>query len=43
MRYQVLGIDIETGADCTRPSAIWLRLAVGEGLLDLGDIRSSAI
>jgi Cft2 family RNA processing exonuclease len=34
---QVLGIDIETGTDGHAPGGIWLRLAVGEGLLYLGD------
>src|SRR5258708_15026755 len=34
---QVLGIDIETGPDGHAPGGVWLRLAVGEGLLYMGD------
>jgi Cft2 family RNA processing exonuclease len=34
---QVLSIDIETGTDGHAPGGIWLRLAVGEGLLYMGD------
>jgi Cft2 family RNA processing exonuclease len=33
----VLGIEIETGVDGHAPGGVWLRLAVGEGLLYMGD------
>jgi Cft2 family RNA processing exonuclease len=36
-RTQVLGIEIETGVDGHAPGGVWLRLAVGEGLLYMGD------
>ncbi len=34
---EVLGIRIETGVDGHAPGGVWLRLAVGEGLLYMGD------
>jgi Cft2 family RNA processing exonuclease len=34
---EVLGIRIETGPDGHAPGGVWLRLAVGEGLLYMGD------
>jgi Cft2 family RNA processing exonuclease len=36
-RAKVLGVEIETGADGHAPGGVWLRLAVGEGLLYMGD------
>jgi Cft2 family RNA processing exonuclease len=36
-RTQVLGIDIETGPDGHAPGGVWLQLAVGEGLIYMGD------
>jgi Cft2 family RNA processing exonuclease len=36
-RAKVLDIDIETGADGHAPGGVWLRLALGEGLLYMGD------
>src|SRR6267154_565268 len=36
-RGKVLGVEIETGADGHAPGGVWLRLAVGEGLLYMGD------
>jgi Cft2 family RNA processing exonuclease len=36
-RAQVLGVEIETGVDGHAPGGVWLRLAVGEGLLYMGD------
>jgi Cft2 family RNA processing exonuclease len=36
-RAEVLGIAIETGADGHAPGGVWLRLAVGAGLLYMGD------
>ena len=33
----VLGIKVETGADGHAPGGVWLRLAVGDGLLYMGD------
>jgi Cft2 family RNA processing exonuclease len=34
---QVLGVEIATGVDGHAPGGVWLRLAVGEGLLYMGD------
>jgi Cft2 family RNA processing exonuclease len=36
-RAKVLDIEIETGTDGHAPGGVWLRLAVGEGLLYMGD------
>jgi Cft2 family RNA processing exonuclease len=36
-RAQVLGVEIETGVDGHAPGGVWLRLAVGDGLLYMGD------
>jgi len=36
-RAEVLGIAIETGGNGHAPGGVWLRLAVGEGLLYMGD------
>jgi Cft2 family RNA processing exonuclease len=36
-RAKVLDIDIETGTDGHAPGGVWLRLAVGAGLLYMGD------
>jgi Cft2 family RNA processing exonuclease len=36
-RAEVLGVAIETGTNGHAPGGIWLRLAVGEGLLYMGD------
>ena len=36
-RARVLGVEIETGRDGHAPGGVWLRLAVGEGLLYMGD------
>ena len=36
-RANVLGVEIETGGDGHAPGGVWLRLAVGEGLLYMGD------
>jgi Cft2 family RNA processing exonuclease len=36
-RTEVLGIAIETGANGHAPGGVWLRIAVGEGLLYMGD------
>ncbi len=36
-RANVLGVEIETGTDGHAPGGVWLRLAVGEGLLYMGD------
>jgi Cft2 family RNA processing exonuclease len=36
-RANVLGVEIETGVDGHAPGGVWLRLAVGEGLLYMGD------
>jgi Cft2 family RNA processing exonuclease len=36
-RAKVLGVEIETGVDGHAPGGVWLRLAVGEGLLYMGD------
>lgn len=36
-RGQVLGIEIETGVDGHAPGGVWLRLAVGAGILYMGD------
>jgi Cft2 family RNA processing exonuclease len=36
-RAEVLGVEIETGVDGHAPGGVWLRLAVGEGLLYMGD------
>ena len=36
-RAEVLGIALETGPDGHAPGGVWLRLAVGEGLLYMGD------
>jgi Cft2 family RNA processing exonuclease len=36
-RATVLGVEIETGVDGHAPGGVWLRLAVGEGLLYKGD------
>ncbi len=36
-RANVLGVEIETGANGHAPGGVWLRLAVGEGLLYMGD------
>jgi len=34
---EILGIKIETGTDGHAPGGVWLRLAVGDGLLYMGD------
>jgi Cft2 family RNA processing exonuclease len=36
-RANVLGVEIQTGIDGHAPGGVWLRLAVGEGLLYMGD------
>ena len=36
-RAEVLGITIQTGANGHAPGGVWLRLAVGEGLIYMGD------
>src|SRR5215204_3582834 len=36
-RTEVLGIELATGANGHAPGGVWLRLAVGEGLLYMGD------
>jgi Cft2 family RNA processing exonuclease len=36
-RTKVLGVEIQTGSDGHAPGGVWLRLAVGEGLLYMGD------
>jgi Cft2 family RNA processing exonuclease len=36
-RTQVLGVDVQTGIDGHAPGGVWLRLAVGDGLLYMGD------
>jgi Cft2 family RNA processing exonuclease len=36
-RARVLDIEIETGTDGHAPGGVWLRLAVGDGLLYMGD------
>src|SRR5215468_1350280 len=36
-RCDVVGIAVETGADGHAPGGVWLRLAVGDGLLYMGD------
>src|ERR1700681_953536 len=36
-RARVLDVEIETGVDGHAPGGVWLRLAVGEGLLYMGD------
>lgn len=36
-RAEVLGIEIATGSNGHAPGGVWLRLAVGEGLLYMGD------
>jgi len=36
-RAHVLGVEIQTGIDGHAPGGVWLRLAVGEGLLYMGD------
>jgi Cft2 family RNA processing exonuclease len=36
-RGKVLDVEIETGSDGHAPGGVWLRLAVGEGLLYMGD------
>ena len=36
-RGKVLDVEIETGVDGHAPGGVWLRLAVGEGLLYMGD------
>ena len=42
-RANVLGIDIETGLDGHAPGGVWLRLAVGEGLLYIGDCSTESL
>jgi Cft2 family RNA processing exonuclease len=39
----VLGISIETGANGHAPGGVWLRLAVGEGLLYMGDHSTESL
>src|SRR5215510_14084628 len=34
---EILGIKVETGTDGHAPGGVWLRLAVGDGLLYMGD------
>ncbi|HLH96684.1 MAG TPA: MBL fold metallo-hydrolase [Xanthobacteraceae bacterium] len=41
-RTQVLGIDIETGADGHAPGGVWLRLDAGAGLLYMGDCSTES-
>jgi Cft2 family RNA processing exonuclease len=36
-RCDIAGIAVETGADGHAPGGVWLRLAVGDGLLYMGD------
>jgi Cft2 family RNA processing exonuclease len=36
-RCDILGIPVETGVDGHAPGGVWLRLAVGDGLLYMGD------
>jgi Cft2 family RNA processing exonuclease len=36
-RCEVAGIAVETGADGHAPGGVWMRLAVGDGLLYMGD------
>jgi Cft2 family RNA processing exonuclease len=36
-RAKVLEVEVETGSDGHAPGGVWLRLAVGEGLLYMGD------
>jgi Cft2 family RNA processing exonuclease len=36
-RAEVAGVEIETGVDGHAPGGVWLRLAVGDGLLYMGD------
>jgi Cft2 family RNA processing exonuclease len=36
-RCDILGIKVETGANGHAPGGVWLRLAVGDGLLYMGD------
>jgi Cft2 family RNA processing exonuclease len=36
-RCEIAGIAVETGADGHAPGGVWMRLAVGDGLLYMGD------
>jgi Cft2 family RNA processing exonuclease len=36
-RCEIVGIAVETGANGHAPGGVWMRLAVGEGLLYMGD------
>ena len=40
---EVLGIGIETGTNGHAPGGVWLRLAVGEGLLYMGDYSTESL
>lgn len=42
-RTEILGITCETGANGHAPGGVWLRLAVGDGLLYMGDHSTESL